>query len=139
MVILLHKADAWPSVLLMHTFATFAETVDLFKPRAGHRMRSSFYLVAKGVRPEREAAVEAVRRWKAKWSMATFGVGGGGEDGVDGLGEGELEVLESGGEEKVKTVLREFGPALVRMVEPVFAIQAEALKKAPWMNGGSKG
>lgn len=45
----------------------------------------------------------------------------------------ELEVLESGGEEKVKTVLGEFGPALVRMVEPVFAVQAEALKKAPWM------
>lgn len=130
MVILLHKADAWPSVLLMHTFATFTDNVELFKPLAGHRMRSSFYLVSKGVRPGREAAVEAVRRWKAKWSMATFGVGGGGEDG---LGEGELEVLESGGEEKVKAVLQDFGPALVRMVEPVFAIQAEALKKAPWM------
>ncbi|KAK4155265.1 hypothetical protein C8A00DRAFT_13671 [Chaetomidium leptoderma] len=135
MVILLHKADAWPSVLLMRTFATFSDHVELFKPQTAHRMRSSFYLVAKGVRPGREAAAEAVRRWKAKWSMATFGVGGGGGGEIeeDGLGEGEVDVLESGGEEKVRAVLQEFGPALVRMVEPVFAIQAEALKKAPWM------
>jgi hypothetical protein len=104
--------------------------VELFKPRAGHRVRSSFYLVAKGVRPGREAAVEAVRRWKGQWSVATFGVGGG-EDGL--MGERGLELLEGGEEEEVRTVLHEFGPALVRMVEPVFAIQAEALRNAPWM------
>jgi hypothetical protein len=129
---LLHKADAWPSVLLMHTFATFSESVELFKPLTGHKTRSSFYMVVKGVRPGSEAALEAVRRWKMKWSMSTFGVG----DGGDGEpGEEELEVLESGGEEKVKAVLEEFGPALVRMVEPVFAVQAKALEKAPWMKG----
>ncbi|KAK3900374.1 hypothetical protein C8A05DRAFT_36003 [Staphylotrichum tortipilum] len=130
MVILLHKADAWASVLLMYTFATFSDHLRLFKPQNAHRMRSSFYLVATGVRQGCEAAVEAVRQWKAKWRMATFGVGDGGEEG---LGEGELEVLESGGEEKAKAVLQEIGPALVRMAEPVFAIQAEALRNASWM------
>ncbi|KAK4039554.1 hypothetical protein C8A01DRAFT_16463 [Parachaetomium inaequale] len=131
-VILLHKADAWPSVQLMHTFAAFADGVELFKPRAGHRVRSSFYLVAKGVRPWREAAVEAVRRWKVQWSVATFGVQGGrGDERLSG--EEELELLEGGEEEEVRAVLRKFGPALVRMVEPVFAIQAEALRNAPWM------
>ncbi|KAL2183705.1 hypothetical protein L209DRAFT_572679 [Thermothelomyces heterothallicus CBS 203.75] len=46
---LLYKADAWPSVLLMHTFATFTDDRELSKPRKGHRTRSSVYLVAKGV------------------------------------------------------------------------------------------
>jgi hypothetical protein len=122
MVALLHKADAWRSVLL-----TLTDGVELFKPRAEHKTRSSFYLVAKGFSPEYEEAVEAVREWKARWRMATFGVGG----SEDVLDEGELEVLGSGGEEKVKVVLQEFGPRLVRLVEPVFGIQAEALKKAP--------
>ncbi|KAK4101566.1 hypothetical protein N658DRAFT_48164 [Parathielavia hyrcaniae] len=142
MVMLLHKADAWQNVLLMHTLTALASTVQLFKPLAGHRLRSSFYLVAKGVRPDCDAAAEAVRQWKAKWSLATFGVGlgaavsgGGGceDEDEDGVGGTEVEVLKSGAEEKVRAVLREFGPALARMAEPVFAIQAEALKKAPWM------
>ncbi|KAK4128084.1 hypothetical protein N657DRAFT_2583 [Parathielavia appendiculata] len=135
MVILLHKADAWPSVLLMHTFDSFAERVELSKPQAGHKIRSSFYMVAKGVRPDCEAAVEAVRQWKAEWSLATFGLGAvtGDCQEEDGLGEAELEVLGSGREEKVRAVLQEFGPTLLRLAEPVFAVQVEALKKAPWM------
>ena len=35
---LLHNADAWPFVLLMHIFATFTDDVELFKPRKGHRI-----------------------------------------------------------------------------------------------------
>ena len=31
MVVLLHKADAWKSVLLMHTFAAFVDDLELFK------------------------------------------------------------------------------------------------------------
>lgn len=129
MVVLLHRADKWSSVLLMATFAAFSDSVVLVKPERAHRTRSSFYLVAKGVRPEREAAAEAVRAWKAKWSLSTFQLG----DGTEGLDEAELEVLGSGGEEKVGEVLRDFGPELMRMAEPVFAIQAEALRAEPWM------
>jgi hypothetical protein len=132
MVILLHKADAWRSVLLMHTFATFSDSVELFKPQKAHAARSSFYLIAKGVRPEREAAVEAVRQWKEIWSKATFGVGGAGEDG---LGNEEIEGVQSGEDtkEKVKAALEEFGPTLLNIAQPVFAVQVEALKRAPWM------
>ncbi|KAH6634736.1 hypothetical protein B0J18DRAFT_417023 [Chaetomium sp. MPI-SDFR-AT-0129] len=130
MVILLHKANAWQSVFLMYTFAAFTDHIRLFKPLKAHKTRSSFYLVAKGVHPECEAALGAVRQWKAKWRMSTFGLGDGDDDEPD---EAKLEVLESGGEEKVKAVLQEFGPALVKMVEPVFRVQAEALKKAAWM------
>jgi hypothetical protein len=129
MVFLLHKANAWRSVLLTLTFSTFANGMELFESRAGHRTRSSFYFVAKGVRPECEEAIEAVQEWKARWRMATFGVGG----SQDVLDEGGLEVLGTGRENKVNAVLQESGPTLVRMVEPVFGIQAEALKKAPWM------
>ena len=137
MVIFLHKADAWPSVLLTHTLARMAETVVLCKPQTAHKKQSSFYLVARGVRPECDAARAAVAGWKAKWGLATFGVG----DGGGPLGEVEKEVLGSGEEEKVRDLLREFGPDLVRMVEPVFAVQAEALRTAPWMKkkGGGGG
>ena len=137
MVILLHKADAWPCVLLTHTFSRMADTVVLYKPQTAHKKQSSFYLVARGVRPRCDAALAAVAGWKAKWGMATFGLGEGGGS----LGEAEEEVLGSGAEEKVRGVLREFGPELVRMVEPVFAVQAEALRTAPWMKqkGGGGG
>ena len=125
MVVLMHKAYAWPSVLLMRDFASFTDKVVLFKPRSGHKTRSSFYLVAKGVQPQHEAALQATGRWKAKWRMATFGLGSG--DAFEG------EVLNSGEEVAVRAVLDEFGPTLVAMAEPVFAVQAEALRKAPWM------
>ncbi len=75
------------------------------------------------MRPEHDAAVEAVRGWKAKWSLSTFGLGDRAE-----LDEAELEMLESGGEEKVRQVLREFGPTLVRLAEPVRGRWEEAEK-----------
>jgi len=125
MVILMHKADAWPSVLLMRDFVGFTDKLVLFKPTSGHKTRSSFYLVAKGVQPQHEAALQATGRWKAKWRMATFGLGSG--DAFEG------EVLSNGEEAGVRAVLDEFGPTLVAMAESVFAVQAEALRKAPWM------
>ncbi len=124
MVVLLHKADARDSVLLTHTLSRLAENVVLWKPRTAHTARSSFYLVAKGVRPGCVAARAAVEGWKMQWRVATFG---GGEVGGGALKEG--------GEETVKGVLREFGGELVRMVEPVFKVQVEALRRAPWMKG----
>jgi hypothetical protein len=129
MVVLLHKANAWRSVLLTLTFSTFANGMELFESRAGDKTRSSFYFVAKGVGPECEEAVEAVQEWKARWRMATFAVGW----SEDVLDEGGLEVLGSGSGKKVKVVLQEFVSRVLKRVEPVVRIQAEALKKAPWM------
>ncbi|KAK0729594.1 hypothetical protein B0H67DRAFT_479043 [Lasiosphaeris hirsuta] len=130
MVVLLHKADIWPSIKLIHMFTRFTDSVELFKPLSGHKMRSSFYMVAKGVRPGREAAVQAVEEWKAQWKKATFGMVVGDDDDGPRKGDGVF-----GGEEmeNAKTVLDEFGDTLVRMTGPIFATQAEALRNAPWV------
>ncbi len=134
MVVLLHRADAWASVLVISMFVAFVDKVELVKPKMAHRKRSTFYLVAKGVSPEHEAAIEAVSRWKEQWSLSTFGLG----DVKNVLGGAELEMIWSGGEEKIREVLCEFGPESVRMAEPVFAIQTEALRRAPWMKTAGK-
>ncbi|KAI9752138.1 MAG: hypothetical protein M1835_001132, partial [Candelina submexicana] len=47
--ILLHKVDAYDSILLLRAFDSFSRIV-LFKPVRKFRVRSSFYLVAKEVR-----------------------------------------------------------------------------------------
>lgn len=118
----------------MHTFSQFSTAgITLFKPKKAHRLRSSFYLVARGVQPGHEAAREAVKGWKAKWKMATFGVEG--EGGV-GVMEGEEDVLGSAAEGRVRGVLGEFGGELVGLVRPVFESQAEGLREAPWVKGG---
>lgn len=75
-LLLLHRLDSWRSVALLHTFAAFAE-VALFKPRCGHAMRTSFYMVARDVRPECAAAREAVRVWQGQWQAATVCCWGG--------------------------------------------------------------
>ncbi|KAK3994459.1 S-adenosyl-L-methionine-dependent methyltransferase-like protein [Cladorrhinum sp. PSN332] len=125
MIVLLHRADNWPSVKLIHMFSRFSDSVELFKPLSGHRMQSSFYMVAKGVRPLREEAVQAVKEWKTQWKEATFPMGN-----LAGMGE---EFLGCGEEEKAKAVLEEFGDALVRMTGPIFETRAAALRFAPWM------
>ncbi|KAH6838583.1 hypothetical protein B0I37DRAFT_449642 [Chaetomium sp. MPI-CAGE-AT-0009] len=159
LVVLLHKADAWPSVRLAHTLWGLADGgVAFYKPRLAHRTRSSFYLVARGVRAGGERAVRVVEGWKGVWRWATFQVGGvqeqergGGGEGVEGveggLGRGvggEGDGGEGGGDEvgserdsECRAVLEEFGETLVKLARPVFAVQAEALSKAPWMKKGS--
>ncbi|KAK4212259.1 S-adenosyl-L-methionine-dependent methyltransferase-like protein [Rhypophila decipiens] len=119
MIILLHRANSWSTIRLIYTFDLFSDSIQLFKPTKAHRMRGSFYLVAKGVQPVREAALEAVQRWKAQWKFATFG--------GEVLNERELEV---------QFVIDAFGSRLLALVEPVFRVQMEALRNAPWMKKG---
>ncbi|KAK3313108.1 hypothetical protein B0H66DRAFT_608166 [Apodospora peruviana] len=95
-VVLLHKADIWSSARLIYSFSLFSDSVELFKPLKGHRMKNSFYLVAKGVNPGREAAVKEVKRWKAQWKIATFGTEAIEEEEWGALGrteEMEVEVV----------------------------------------------
>ena len=120
-VILLHRVDSWRSVALLHMFEAFAD-IRLFKPRNGHAMRTSFYLVAKHVQPRCAAAQKAVVVWKEQWKAATFGGGGGGDEAPD-----------SASDDTVNAVLDEFGWRLSKLARPVFAIQAEALRNAPFM------
>lgn len=61
MVVLLHRVEAWDTVLCLRPFSRFA-MVRLFKPSAGHEKRSSFYLNAGGVQSGHPEAVLAVEK-----------------------------------------------------------------------------
>lgn len=119
-VILLHKIEAWRSLKTIYTFSKFS-SVRLYKPRAGHATRSSFYMVANSVRSERPEALAAVEEWKEAWRSATFDAD---EEYVELLRKGEQGVAE---------VLAEFGPELVRLGREVWDVQAKALAKAPYI------
>ncbi|KAF4436410.1 AB hydrolase superfamily [Fusarium acutatum] len=72
MVILMHKLDSWRSFDLIHQFSRMA-TVKLYKHYRHHKIRSSFYLVAKNIQAESAFAKEMVAMWKQRYKIATFG------------------------------------------------------------------
>ncbi|MCJ1397535.1 hypothetical protein MMC11_000729 [Xylographa trunciseda] len=115
LIMLLHKVDYWACIELLHQFSQFAD-IQLFKPQRKHAMRSSFYLVAKGVQPDHKAAKSAVQQWKDAWWNATFG-------GVAGTGL----TKEPTNPDVVQTILDEFGDKLLELARPIWQIQLEAL------------
>ncbi|KAL9118660.1 MAG: hypothetical protein Q9187_004793 [Circinaria calcarea] len=117
LIMLLHKVDSWYSVSVIHAFDKFSK-VQLFKPLRAHRMRSSFYLVAKQVQPQHPEAVKAVQEWKRAWYDATF------QSQESYIVEEECE-----SEQEVSRLIEEFGPRLMELGHPVWAIQADALKE----------
>lgn len=48
LVMLMHRPESWDTVALLYTFTRIADDVRCFKPKEGHVIRSSFYMVAKG-------------------------------------------------------------------------------------------
>lgn len=132
MVVLLRRPDVWDVVFLLYQFDSFAK-IRLFKPCKKHAVRSTFYLVAKDVRPGAEGARAAAEEWKESWWRATSG---GGEE----TGERDPEVSGEG----VEKVLEGFGDRLVGLADPVWKIQAGALerqdfsKTKTWNDGRKK-
>lgn len=122
-IMLLHKIDAWGAASILYTFSKFA-AVQVFKPKSKHATRSSFYMIAKDVRPDE--AKTAVQEWKDAWWKATFG-------GEDGTGEQQVEPPES----FVTAVLEEYGERLMEMGRAVWRIQADALSKTDYAGDGS--
>lgn len=120
LVLLLHKLDAWDTVFLLHTLSKFS-TLQLFKPTKKHAIRSSFYAVAKGIQPQDSKLLAAIETWKKGWSIATFGT------------EEEYTSTRHGHDIEVKQVLEDFGEDLIRLGEPIWAIQQVALTKAPFL------
>lgn len=116
-IILLHKLEAWDTAELLHLFQQFS-SIQLFKPKQKHAIRSSFYLVAKDVQPATVAAKAVVDLWKQAWWHATFG----GEDGT-----GAVKVYAK--EEYVRAMLEDFGNELIEIGRPIWEIQANALSK----------
>lgn len=121
LVMLLHKVEGLNTVLLLRQFGQFAD-LQLFKSKRKHAVRNSFYMVAKDVRPNCEAAIEAVTRWKEEWWQRTFGVLDGDEMAREPLDEDGLRGL-----------LEEFGDRMIELARPIWEIQFEALKAADFM------
>lgn len=120
MVVLLHKLERYDTANLLRTFSKIS-SVRSFKPERGHRIRSSFYMVATNVQSQHPDAIQAVEAWKSAWKVATFG--------TDGDYEQSIRV----GGEDVGEMLAEFGADLVNMGRQAWRVQADALTRAPFI------
>ena len=118
---LLHKIEAWDTMELLYLFSLFAD-IEVFKPVKKHAIRSTFYLVAKNVRPDEEAASVAVGAWRRAWWNATFG-------GEEGTGAGRIGVDD----EYMRSVIDEFGERFAMLAKPVWKIQMDALERSDFV------
>ncbi|ETN41738.1 uncharacterized protein HMPREF1541_03675 [Cyphellophora europaea CBS 101466] len=119
-VILLHKLEAWENLQLLQKLHQFSE-VQLFKSPKYHATRSSFYAVATKIQSNHPLAVHMVATWKQQWKVATFGT----------AEEYRQAVQENGSD--AAAVLEVFGKAYVQMGRHIWATQATALSKAPYI------
>jgi 23S rRNA U2552 (ribose-2'-O)-methylase RlmE/FtsJ len=119
MVMLMHKMEAWDTVLLLRTLHKFSK-ITVFKPSKSHAIRSSFYIIAKYIRPYSAEAKAALKRFRSQWWQLTFG-------------ERPCRDEEGDMEGKVDEVVEEFGETLKELGRDVWRIQAEALEKAEFM------
>ncbi|MCJ1385358.1 hypothetical protein MMC17_008480 [Xylographa soralifera] len=117
LIMLLHRLDSWDCVQLLYQFSQFAQ-IQLFKPQRKHALRGSFYLVAKSLQPDHQAAQLAVQQWKEAWWRGTFG-------GTEGTGLTKQLISP----EAMRTILDEFGDKLIELARPAWQIQFEALMK----------
>lgn len=111
-VMLLHNADEPHTMNIIYKFRKFSSSVQIFKPTGHHRMRSSFYLVAKGVNPHSVDALNAVNEWKEIWASCTINR------------TGEVPQIS---DENIKKILVEFGVEFIEMCEPMWKMQGDAL------------
>ncbi|KAF4835272.1 hypothetical protein CGCTS75_v002822 [Colletotrichum tropicale] len=122
MVVLLHKVEAWDTVLLLREFSKFS-TVRLFKPLKSHAKRSSFYMIASKVQSQSAAAAAAIEVWKEVWRVATFDL------------KGEMKHNWREEEPSAKEVIDGFGDQLIRLGKSIWKTQAEALERATFIKG----
>lgn len=126
LIILLHKVDAWDNILLLQTFETFSK-IRLYKPKCSHKERSSFYLIAKAVRPDSAEAIQAVKGWKDDWWRATF-------EGEEGTGLDKEEASR----DQVQEVLDNYGSKLMEHGMPIWTLQLQSMKSAPYFTHGNQ-
>jgi 23S rRNA U2552 (ribose-2'-O)-methylase RlmE/FtsJ len=65
LVVLLHKLDAWNTVFLLYTLSKFS-SLQMFKSKKKHTLRSSFYVVAERIQIDSEHLRAAVATWKGE-------------------------------------------------------------------------
>ncbi|MCJ1461466.1 hypothetical protein MMC07_000063 [Pseudocyphellaria aurata] len=115
LVMLLRKAEAWDTAQFLYQFSQFS-AIQLYKPSRQQNHRNSFYLIAKGVQPDHEAAKAAISGWKEAWGQATFG-------GLEGVGD----VVGDEDNAIVQKLIDEFGERLIELAIPIWKIQSDAL------------
>jgi len=125
MLVLLHRVEQWNTVSLLYRFSQFAD-INLFKPKSTHATRSSFYLIATRVRPDR--AAPWVSHLRHCWARMTFG----GE-------EGRGVPLDGAEDLEVDDVLRAFGARLISLGREIWETQRDALNSSKWIRGSGSG
>ncbi|KAG4066649.1 hypothetical protein HA402_007285 [Bradysia odoriphaga] len=113
-VMLLHNADSSHVFNLIYKFRQISASIHIFKPTKYHTIRSSFYLVAKGVNPHCADALQAVNEWKEIWSSCTI------------HRCGEVPPIS---DENIREILVDFGVEFIEMCEPMWKIQVDSLSR----------
>ena len=124
LIMLLHKVEMWNTMKLLSIFDKISQ-IELLKPRRSHRTRGSFYLIAKNVQPDQPEALVAINEWKEDWKNATF------PPSADEGEQDRTDVVEQ--DEEVSSLLASFGERLIELGGPVWEIQKNALRDAPWL------
>ncbi|CAG5137587.1 uncharacterized protein ALTATR162_LOCUS160 [Alternaria atra] len=119
-VVLLHKLDAWDTVYLLYTLRKFS-SLQLFKPRRKHAIRSSFYFVAEQIEPESPWLQVSVTAWKKEWYIATFGC------------DTEYRDNRSKFQGTVDEVLSDFGTELLELGQSIWEVQSAALRESSFL------
>lgn len=132
-ILLLHKPEMWNTIKLLSLFDKISE-IQLLKPTVAHRTRSSFYLIATNVQSRHPEALRAVAEWRSTWKSFTF------PQPMD-----EKEVNQQQAEQmhmeckEAMDLLTSFGHRLLELGGPIWLIQRDALKKAPWLKNREPG
>ncbi|KAL4794015.1 hypothetical protein BDV19DRAFT_365443 [Aspergillus venezuelensis] len=111
--------ETWESASLMYMISRFVE-IQAFKSPKAHGLTSSFYLVAKHVDTQSDAAVQALDYWKAQWRYLMFREFAAIYEPVSDLGLSAEEIVAK------------FGTEFLDIARPVWKIQRDHLQKAPF-------
>ncbi|KAM0432239.1 hypothetical protein ACHAPT_004777 [Fusarium lateritium] len=125
MVILLQKLDSWSCFNLIRDFTKFS-AVQLFKHPHYHRMRSSFYLVAKNIQAGSVSAKGLVSEWKEKYKISTVGT------------DEEYSKMLQVSSQDAQAALDEFGDEFVAMGRNIWELQADSLAKASFLKSEAR-
>ncbi|KAL4935883.1 hypothetical protein BDV06DRAFT_217097 [Aspergillus oleicola] len=118
-VLLMHRAETWESEH-MYAISRFAD-IQAFKSPRAHEMTSSFYLVAKSVDVQSSAAGQALTYWEKLWRYLTFREFADVEDPSARIG-----II-------AEKVMGEFRSQFLDIVRPLWKIQRDKLRRAPFM------
>ncbi|WZH41750.1 Methyltransferase family [Fusarium acuminatum] len=120
MVVLLHKLDSWRCFDLIHQFSKMS-TVQLFKHPKNHKMRSSFYMVAKNIQADSAFAKEMVATWKQRYRIATLGT------------DEEYAKMHQVASQTVQMELEKFGKEYIALGREIWKTQGDGLENASFI------